>query len=967
MEEGVLGLPPGLVGRREELTPMLSQYAAICADYEDALVLFQVGDFYEGFCEAAEVLARELEITLTKREDSTGTYPMAGIPIDNAATYVEGLLESGYRVAIADQIQDPSESSGPVDRAVTQVVTPGTVVNDELLDPGSSNYVACLARGVESGPDAGDGETGGDEEGKDGDRDTGEKPTAAERYAVAFADVSTGEFLVTSADRATVGDELDRFAPAEVLLAPEISIEEFDLPDMVTAPGPEPFEYETAADRVRRAGNSIDPLDGAPEIRVCGALLAYVEYTQGDIGSGTEGNDTEGTTGEEGSRDRSGTITRYEPTEHLHLDGTALRSLEVFAGQDGSDDHTLFSVLDDSSSALGRRRLAGWLRRPLLDAGEIEARHDAVEELLTESLVREELRELLGEVYDLARLSTRVARGRANARDLRSLGDTVAVVPEVREALSGTQSAQLLDLRESLGELGDIRRLIERAIQSDPPIEVTEGGVIEPDFDEGLDSLRETEQSGREWVAELEASERRRTGIESLSVGFNQVHGYYIEVTNANLDRVPEEYTRRQTLKNAERYYTPELKRHEEEILSAGERADEREYELFREVRSDVGAEADRIDRVADALADLDALCTLAAIASEREYVRPEVGCEDFKLQASRHPVVESVQESFVPNDVSIESGEVAVITGPNMAGKSTYMRQVALCTLLAQIGSFVPAREARLPIVDRIFTRVGASDDIAGGQSTFMREMTELATILRGASSRSLVILDEVGRGTSTADGRAIARAAIEELHETVGARTLFATHYHGLTDLAAEYERVNNYHFAADREDGEVTFLHSVAAGATGASYGIDVASLAGVPERVVERSRELVAGKGGPETEGFGENERSAPATNGHRSAVHSAAGHQVGEKGVEPGETTTPTRDGTNHDTPNRERGEPNGEGRTEGELRGDIETALRDLDIANTTPIEALWTLNELKDRLDDGSDARGGSDRTGSE
>ena len=967
MEEGVLGLPPGLVGRREELTPMLSQYAAICADYEDALVLFQVGDFYEGFCEAAEVLARELEITLTKREDSTGTYPMAGIPTDNAATYVEGLLESGYRVAIADQIQDPSESSGPVDRAVTQVVTPGTVVNDELLDPGSSNYVACLARGVESEPDAGDGETGGDEEGKDGDRDTGEKPTAAERYAVAFADVSTGEFLVTSADRATVGDELDRFAPAEVLLAPEISIEGFDLPDMVTAPGPEPFEYESAADRVRRAGNSIDPLDGAPEIRVCGALLAYVEYTQGDIGSGTEGNDTDGTTGEEGSQDRSGMITRYEPTEHLHLDGTALRSLEVFTGQDGSDDHTLFSVLDDSSSALGRRRLSGWLRRPLLDAGEIEARHDAVEELLTESLVREELRELLGEVYDLARLSTRVARGRANARDLRSLGDTVAVVPEVREALSGTQSAQLLDLRESLGELGDIRGLIERAIQSDPPIEVTEGGVIEPDFDEGLDSLRETEQSGREWVAELEASERRRTGIESLSVGFNQVHGYYIEVTNANLDRVPEEYTRRQTLKNAERYYTPDLKRREEEILSAGERADEREYELFREVRSDVGAEADRIDRVADALADLDALCTLAAIASEREYVRPEVGCEDFELRASRHPVVESVQKSFVPNDVSIESSEVAVITGPNMAGKSTYMRQVALCTLLAQIGSFVPAREARLPIVDRIFTRVGASDDIAGGQSTFMREMTELATILRGASSRSLVILDEVGRGTSTADGRAIARAAIEELHETVGARTLFATHYHGLTDLAAEYERVNNYHFAADREDGEVTFLHSVAAGATGASYGIDVASLAGVPERVVERSRELVAGKGGPETEGFGENERSAPATNGHRSAVHSAAGHQVGEQGVEPGETTTPTRDGTDHDTPNRERGEPNGEGRTEGELRGDIETALRDLDIANTTPIEALWTLNELKDRLDDGSDARGGSDRTGSE
>ncbi|PSP74716.1 DNA mismatch repair protein MutS, partial [Halobacteriales archaeon QS_3_64_16] len=903
MEEGVLGLPPGLVGQREELTPMLSQYAAICADYEDALVLFQVGDFYEGFCEAAEVLARELEITLTKREDSTGTYPMAGIPIDNAAAYTEGLLQSGYRVAIADQIQDPADSTGPVDRAVTRVLTPGTVVDDELLDPGSSNYVACLAGATaESRADAdGDSEDGddarsdGDDDGSAGRedetsaQDASERTSDSDRYAVAFADVSTGEFLVTSAGRATVGDELDRFAPAEVLFAPEISTEVFDLPGMVTAPGPELFEYETAADRVRAAGNALDSLDGIPETRACGALLAYVEYTQGDVSSGSEDedDDIEGTTAEKGSQNRSGTITRYEPTEHLHLDGTALESLEVFAGQDGSDDHTLFAVLDDSSSALGRRRLAGWLRRPLLDAGEIEARHDAVEELLEKSLLREELRDLLSEVYDLARLSTRVSRERANARDLRSLGDTLAVVPQVREALSGADSAQLLELRDSLGELGDIRGLIERAIQSDPPIEVTEGGVIEAGFDEGLDSLRETEQSGREWVADLEASERQKTGIESLSVGYNQVHGYYIEVTNANLDRVPEEYTRRQTLKNAERYYTPELKRREEEILSAGERADEREYELFGEVRSEVGAEADRIDRVADALADLDALCTLAAIASEREFVRPEVGCEEFELRASRHPVVEEAQESFVPNDVSLDAGEVAVITGPNMAGKSTYMRQVALCTLLAQIGSFVPAREARLPVVDRIFTRVGASDDIAGGQSTFMREMTELATILRGASSRSLVILDEVGRGTSTADGRAIARAAIEELHETVGARTLFATHYHELTELATEYERVNNYHFAADREGGKVTFLHSVAPGATGASYGIDVASLAGVPETVVERSRELVAEGNSTDTDAASERERSVPATNGHGPTLESAAGRRVSEKEVGPG--------------------------------------------------------------------------------
>jgi DNA mismatch repair protein MutS len=1014
MEEGVLGLPPGLEGKREELTPMLTQYAELCLAYEDALVLFQVGDFYEAFCEAAEAVSRELEITLTKREDSTGTYPMAGIPIDNAQSYLERLLEAGYRVAIADQVQDPADSTGPVDRAVTRVLTPGTVIDEELLEPGSSNYVACLAgsgAGTRDGTDANDGDgsddadtdddpdpddtvgNGGGSTGEEGSKGSEERSSSA-GYAVAFADVSTGEFLLTSGSRDTVADELDRFDPAEVLFAPEIGPETFDRRGTARPPREGTFGYENAADRVTATGGSLADLTMS-ETRACGALLAYIEYTRGDAseaGATHDGDDSaedadENRSGSDGEanvdRDRFGAISRYEPAEFLRLDATALRSLEVFDDRSGGEDHTLFSVLDDASCALGRRRLAGWLRRPLLDVEAIEARHDAVSELLTDSLVREELRELLRDVYDLSRLSTRVSRGRANARDLRSLADTLGVVPHVREALSGADSGALAELRAALEDCGDVRGLIERAIRPDPPIEITEGGLIEPGFDDGLDSLRETEQGGKEWVAELEASERERTGIDSLSVGFNQVHGYYIEVTKANLEDVPEEYTRRQTLKNAERFYTPDLKRREEEILSAGERADEREYELFGAVRAQVGAEADRIDRIADVFADLDVFCTLAAVASERDYVRPAVGCETLSLRGGRHPVVEEVQGSFVPNDVSLGTGEVGIITGPNMAGKSTYMRQVALCSLLAQIGSFVPAREAQLPIVDRIFTRIGASDDIAGGQSTFMREMTELATILREASEDSLVILDEVGRGTSTADGRAIARAAIEGLHDAVGARTLFATHYHELTDLAAECERVSNYHFVADREGGEVTFLYSVAAGAAAASYGIDVARLAGVPEGVVDRSHDLVAGEtarttAGDDGDDAEESGRSDPAVNGHRSTEKRSTigteattgptnGGRAGGDALLPDDTLIPTRNGAEHGT--RERNDATRGVSNDGKRRGTgattdrgIETTLRTLDIANTTPIEALFTLNELKNRLDDEPTERHGTD-----
>jgi DNA mismatch repair protein MutS len=864
--DAALGPPAAMAANHEELTPMMTQYVELCESYDDALVLFQMGDFYEAFCDAAETISRELEIALTQREDSTGTYPMAGIPIDNAASSVETLLDAGYRVAIAEQVEDAAEATGVVDRAVTRVVTPGTVVEDELLAPGTTNYVACLA----------------------GDANE-------ETHAIAFVDVSTGEFRVTSVDsRAVVQDELDRLAPAEAILAPEFA-DEFDPDCMVTPHDEAAFEPETARERVAAYAPQPEAvMANDAEIRAAGALLGYAEHTQADA--------------EEIAHITR--LTRYAPHERMRLDANALRSLDVFENR-ADDDHTLVDVFNDTACALGRRRLGQWLRRPLLDRNDIEARHDAVEELTQLSLVREELDERLGEVYDIERLIARVSRGRANARDLRALKATLDTVPELREVLSDAESDLLSECRDGLDTLDDARGLIGRAIRAEPPTEITEGGVIQQGFDDELDDLRASARKGREWVSGLEKRERERTGIDSLSVGHNEVHGFYIEVTNPNLDAVPDEYTRRQTLKNSERFYTPDLKRREDEILGASERADSREHRLFTEVRGEIAGQTERIQRLADTLATLDVLVTLARIAVENDYTRPTFGNEGIDIHDGRHPVVER-QTEFVPNDSHLCDERFAIITGPNMSGKSTYMRQVALISILAQMGSFVPASEAHLPVVDRVFTRVGASDDIAGGQSTFMREMTELTDILHGATEDSLVLLDEVGRGTSTTDGRAIARAVTEFIHNEIGAQTLFATHYHDLTRLAGELDGVCALHFAADRQDDEVTFLHTVAEGAASASYGIDVARLAGVPESVVERSRDLVAA----ETDGRSEqnfDEYSDSDDHGER-----------------------------------KDSGD-------EADIGADIVAELRSLRIAETTPVEALVHLDRLKQRLDDGN------------
>jgi DNA mismatch repair protein MutS len=799
--DAALGAPEEMT-ESEELTPMISQYVDLCAEYDDSLVLFHVGDFYKTFCEAAETVARLCELTLITREDSTGEYAAAGIPVDNAESYVERLLDAGYRVAIAEQVEDPEQVKGVAERAVTRVLTPGTLTEEELLAGADNNYVASLA-------------------------------TAEGRYGVAFLDVSTGEFYATGAEAiGTITDEVGRFDPAEAIVGPGAPPDLFEADCAISTSERWAFDQSEAGERVADYFGPPDAmLASLAEVQACGALLAYAEYTRG---------------GEDGRLGYLNHLTRYDPGEYMTLSAVAIASLELFERRSvhGAPDAALIDVIDETASAIGGRELRDWLRRPLLDRDAIEARLDAVEALAGDVRTREALRDHLREIYDIERLISKVSRGRANARDLRSLAATLLTVPDIEANLAGFEADELVSLRDRLDPLVEVRDLIERAIVPDPPVEITEGSLIADGYDDELDDLRATEREGKAWVEELEERERERTGIDNLRVGHTSVHGYYIEVTEGKLDRVPEEYTRRQTLKNAERFVTPELKAREDDIIRAEGRAADREYELFCRIRASVADETERVQELAAALAELDALLALAEVAAKRDYTRPGVGGGALDIEGGRHPVVERTQDAFVPNDTRLgEEARLAVVTGPNMSGKSTYMRQVALIQILAQMGSFVPAAAAEMSVVDRVFTRVGASDDIAGGRSTFMIEMTELADILENATADSLVLLDEVGRGTSTADGLAIARAITEYLHDEVGALTLFATHHHELTETAAALPNATNLHLDATRAGGEVTFDHEVASGPARASYGIEVARMAGVPEPVVDRSRTLI----------------------------------------------------------------------------------------------------------------------------
>ncbi len=789
------------------LPPLLEQYVQLRDQYAEYLLLFQVGDFYETFGEDAERFARAVNITLTHKSSKDFVTPMAGIPIRAADAHIERLLKLGYRVAVADQVEDPATAQGLVEREVTQLITPGTVQDDAILR-GEENFLAGVA--------SGDG------------------------YGLALLDVSTGEFRCAHvSSRLALYDELARYRPAEVLLAPELSENaafstEFGQ-RFRTMRSSASFDSVDAQSALEKQFGAIPAgLEAEGILRACGAVLAYAMRVN-----------------EDRALPAVRRLVRYDPGAQMRLDETALRALEIFEpiSPNAPQDATLFGALNLTRTAPGRRRLKSWLRSPLLDVNMIEERLEAVEALYRDTPTRQSLRSSLYKSHDLERLAARVASGRANARDLVALSRTLDLVPELKDAISSFEARLLRDLVSRLDPVPDAADLVRAALLETPPLRLTEGGLVRDGFDAELDDHRKSALEGRAWIAALEESERARTGIPSLKVGFNNVFGYFLEVTNSHRDRVPDDYKPVATLKDRQRYTRPDLRERERQVLHAEERARGREYTVFIGLRGNLAAYTERLQLLAGALAELDVISSLAEVAAERGYVRPTIlESGSVEIEQARHPVVETalVGSSFVPNDIRLsESQRVTLITGPNMSGKSTYLRQTALIALMAQIGSFVPAKSARTRVFDRIYTRIGANDDLAGGASTFMVEMRELAQILHGASERSLVILDEVGRGTSTFDGLAIAWAACEFLQAT-GAVTLYATHYFELTTLEGKLPGVVNLHVAAQEEAvGGLRFYHQVMPGPASKSYGVQVARLAGLPPEAIQRAESLLRG--------------------------------------------------------------------------------------------------------------------------
>ncbi|MEM4233127.1 MAG: DNA mismatch repair protein MutS, partial [Thermoplasmata archaeon] len=762
--------------------------------------------------------SKALDITLTSREKGKKErIPLCGVPWHALDSYLPKLLSKGYKVAICEQLEDPKKAKGLVDRDVIRIVTPGTVVEPTVLESGANNYLMAIA--------CGDG-----------------------AYGLSFIDISTGEFTITQIEGEDAETkalaEFARRSPKEVLHPPGFVSrklrEEFVLSGAaLTELGETSFMRESAESLIRRhfKVQSLEGLGIADKplaISSAGAALEYLETTQ------------------KRSLDFL-TPPRFSAvSDKLVLDQTTLRNLEILRNvRDGTTENTLVSVLDHTRTPMGSRLLKKWISEPLMDVGAIRERHSAVEELVSKTVMRRQLFASLDRVSDLERLVGKVSYGTANARDLVAIKNSLMALPEVRSALSAADSVMLRGLRERLVDLSDVAGLIARALVDDPPVPLKEGGLIREGFDPALDELRRSAREGQAWIASLEEIERRRTGIKNLKVGYNSVFGYYIEVSKSWLKQVPPDYERKQTLTTGERFVTPELKEKERAILTAHERSCELEYEAFDRVRQTVAERVQAIRDVASAVAMLDVLNSFAEAAVLNRYCRPEMDESDvIMIKEGRHPVVERVlRGAFVPNDAYLDTGlnRLIILTGPNMAGKSTYLRQIADIVVMAQAGSFVPASEARLGVVDRIFTRVGAFDDLARGQSTFMVEMTELANILNSATRRSLILLDEVGRGTSTFDGLAIAWAVSEHLYDQskVGAKTLFATHYHQLTELAESLEGVKNYSMAVREQGSEVVFLRKVVPGKASKSYGIQVARLAGVPKEVVSRAEQVLSG--------------------------------------------------------------------------------------------------------------------------
>lgn len=803
-----------------EFSPMMQHYLETKKQYKDCVLFYRLGDFYEMFFEDAEIVSRELELTLTGKDcGQEKRAPMSGIPYHAADSYIAKLIEKGYKVAICEQVEDPKQAKGIVKREVIRVVTPGTVIESNLLEEKKNNYIMAIYK-------------------------------SGLYFGISVCDISTGEFLATQIvehnNFARLLDEISRYSPAEIIVSDMMFNSKTEIEKIkdrfetyISKESEESFdgEYELLSGMYNIIDDKNEKIKNLSDkklaIYAINALLKYLEDTQ------------------KTSLDHINTIKIYNTTRYMALDINARRNLEITEKmRDKSKKGTLLWVLDKTSTSMGGRLLRRWLNDPLIDRKEINDRLDAVEELKDSIILRGDVVEALKKVYDIERLAGKISYGNANGRDMISLKNSVKQLPEIKKVLSTTGAGLLKEIYENIDTLDDIYEIIEKSIVDEPPIGVKDGGIIKIGYDPEIDKLKLATTEGKKWILELEAKEREQTGIKGLKVGFNKVFGYFIEVTKSNLSMVPDRYVRKQTLTNCERYITEELKNLENQILGAEERVVTLEYNAFCEIRSSIEKQIQRIQKTATLVSTLDVLVSFATVAEDMNYVKPEVdngGVIDIK--EGRHPVIEKMisNSNFVPNDTYLdeEGNRLAIITGPNMAGKSTYMRQVALITLMAQVGSFVPASYAKIGVVDKIFTRVGASDDLSMGQSTFMVEMMEVATILKEATKNSLVILDEIGRGTSTYDGLSIAWAVAEFIadKEKCGAKTLFATHYHELTELENKVEGVKNYSIAVKEKGEDIIFLRKIVDGGTDESYGVHVARLAGVPQVVTKKANEIL----------------------------------------------------------------------------------------------------------------------------
>lgn len=874
-----------------ELSPMMQKYLETKEEYSDCILFYRLGDFYEMFFEDAKIVSKELELTLTGKQCGLPERaPMCGVPYHAVEGFLNKLISKGYKVAICEQVEDPKLAKGLVKREVTRIVTPGTNLDMQALDDTRNNYLMCIAY-------------------------------IADRYGISVCDVTTGQFKSTEVDSVrNLLDEIYKYSPAEIVCNDSFLVSGVDVEDIKYRLSVSVYPLEAwyfddeLCIRKIRDHFKVDSIgcfgfsEGDCSVISAGALLQYLYETQ------------------KNSLAQIGTIKTYDVSEYMILDSATRRNLELTETmRDKQKKGSLLSVLDRTRTAMGGRALRAMLEQPLIKKDEINKRLDAVEALLKNAITREELREYLNPVYDLERLMSRVIYKSANPRDLIAMAGSLKMLKPIKQQLADFGSGLLNELYNDLDTLEDLYELISSSISEDAPIQIKEGGIIREGYNETVDSLRKAKSEGKSWLAALEAKDRERTGIKNLKVKYNRVFGYYFEVTNSFKNLVPDDYIRKQTLTNAERYTTDELKELEDKILNSEEKLFSLEYDLFCEIRDTLADNIDRIQKTARVIASLDAIASLSYVAEKNNYCRPSINEKGIiDIEKGRHPVVEKMLSSdmFISNDTHLDNknDRISIITGPNMAGKSTYMRQTALIVLMAQIGSYIPAKSANIGIVDRIFTRVGASDDLASGQSTFMVEMAEVANILRNASPNSLLILDEIGRGTSTFDGLSIAWAVVEYIANPrlLGAKTLFATHYHELTELEGKLNSVNNYCIAVKEQGDNIVFLRKIVKGGADKSYGIQVAKLAGVPDQVIDRAKEIV--------EELAQNDITVNV-----SAIGEKSDNKKSVRRLDDVDLNQMSLFDTVTDD--------------------DIINEIKEIDLNNITPMEALNTLSKLQNKL----------------